>query len=101
MLRAMNNDCLVDVLAVINNEKPSGEVPQRRMGKNGKGYTILIEKINYRLPDLGTISFRDGIYVLRQGLKAVKVLGSMFQNFLIEEEYIGINFDGECKYWLN
>jgi hypothetical protein len=48
-----------------------------------KGYTIVIEKINYRLPDLGMVSYRDGIYVLKQGLKAIKILQSLFQNFFI------------------
>lgn len=39
------------------------------------GYYILIEKIEYRLADLGVISLEDGIYILGQGIQAIRALG--------------------------
>lgn len=53
------------------------------------------------MPDLGALAYRDAIYMIRQGVKAISCLLQVFDGFLIEEEAIGITDLGQCKYWVN
>lgn len=79
-LRVLEGSVLVGVLAVFGGkewEKVSGS------GGNGRGdgYVVLVEKIGYRLPDLGALGYCDGLYILRQGIKAIRSLSTLFPNF--------------------
>jgi hypothetical protein len=94
-LRALHRDCLVGVLAVLPQQPGDGSDGERwescgcalqaLPGRSSSGgYTIVIERISYRLSDLGAISYHDGLYVLRQGLKAIKIFCGVYENFQIE-----------------
>jgi hypothetical protein len=50
---------------------------------------------------LGILSLSNAAYVLRQGAKAAKVLALVYQKFCFREESIGINEEGNCKFWIN
>lgn len=60
-----------------------------------------MEKIAYRLPDLGSLDYETGLYILRQSFAAMKVLYHKYGAFNITEEMIGFNLEGKCKFWLN
>jgi hypothetical protein len=88
VFRSENKDCLVNTLAIIkyNDLFKSSEINANNdKNLSNSSYCVLIEKIAYRLTDFGAISYQDGLYVLKQGLKAIKVLSTAFSNFLIDE----------------
>ena len=48
-------------------------------------FRILIERINYRLPDLGALSYDTGLYILKQCLSATKLLYNIYGPFHISD----------------
>lgn len=72
-MRSLHKKYLVDVYAIYETSKASKfvKIPKNVSDCN---YAVLAEKIVYRLPDLGSLSFKDGVYILSQAIRGIKIL---------------------------
>lgn len=50
---------------------------------------------------MGICSYSDGVYILGQVLEGAKILFAKYGYYWIEEEMIGFNQEGVCKFWYN
>lgn len=63
---------------------------------------MVVEYIPYRLCDLGSISYQEGLYVLKCVLEGYRVLRQNKIGFyLLDETNICFNRRGKCKFWIN
>ena len=63
---------------------------------------MYLEKIPYKLSDLGQLNYAEALYILSQVLKGAEILYNRFgkKMILFDEEMIGFNIDGICKIWV-
>jgi hypothetical protein len=72
------------------------------MCNSSREVAIIIEPVPYRLSDLGSLSFAEGMYVLKCVLEGYRVLLTQGVGFyLLDEAAICFTRSGVCKFWIN
>lgn len=62
---------------------------------------VVIERIPYRLIDLGHLGYSEGLYIMEQSLRGGKLIWDKAGSIHYDDSMICFNKKGESKIWLN